>query len=110
MARRLRLILGESVRRGLQSRDGSDCADVICPHIWPECKASASVSTFVAVAQAMKAYEDACKVGKTAPKTPVVFHKLDRRRPIAAMDLEDFFLLLENLAKIPGGLEAFGRE
>jgi hypothetical protein len=53
VTRRLAAIFGEGrVRRGLQYRDGAECADVIAPGLWVECKRGRQTNPRAALRQA----------------------------------------------------------
>lgn len=86
--RELAGVFGEHlVRRGLQYRDGIDCADVIAPGLWVECKAQRQTNPRAALAQAVRGSE-----GRALK--PVAVCKDDRRPPVVMMRLEDFLELL----------------
>ena len=73
----------ENVRRGLQFRDGAECADVIAPSLWIEAKVGKLTNPRAALRQATEASE-----GKGL--WPVAVCKDDRDEPFIAMTLEDF--------------------
>ncbi len=77
----------ENVRRGLQFRDGAECADVIAPGIWIEAKVGKLTNPRAALRQASAASE-----GKGL--WPVAVCKDDRDEPFVTMSLEDFLDLL----------------
>jgi hypothetical protein len=88
LARRFRDALGgPDIRRGLQTRDGDEAADVEgVPGWWIEAKAHRRVNHRAALAQAIAAAPPGRK--------PVVIGKDDRQRPVAVMLLDDFIDLL----------------
>ncbi len=88
VARHVREYFGEDARRGAQCRDGADTPDVIgMPGYWPECKASGrGINAIAALAQAARAAHG-------TELTPVVFAKVDRKAPIAILDMDDFLEL-----------------
>ena len=45
----------DRVRRGLQFRDGAECADVVAPALWIECKRGKRTNPRGALAQAKEA-------------------------------------------------------
>jgi hypothetical protein len=73
----------DKVRRGLQYRDGADCADVIAPQLWIEAKCGRLTNPRAALRQAM----EAC-AGKGL--WPVAICKDDRTTPTVTMTLDDF--------------------
>jgi hypothetical protein len=75
------------VRRGLQYRDGTECADVIAPGLWIECKAQRQTNPRAALAQAVRAAD-----GRALK--PVAICKDDRRPPVVMMRFEDFLALV----------------
>jgi hypothetical protein len=88
LAARFRAALGvPDIRRGLQTRDGAEAADVEgVPGWWVEAKAHRRVNLRAALVQALAA----------APpdRKPVVIGKDDRQRPVALMLLDDFITLI----------------
>jgi hypothetical protein len=87
--RELASVFGEHlVRRGLQYRDGIDCADVVAPGLWVECKAQRQTNPRAALAQAIRGAQG------RRPLKPVAVCKDDRRPPVVMMRLEDFLELL----------------
>jgi hypothetical protein len=78
------------IRRGIQTRDGEEAADVEgVPGLWIEAKAHRRVNLRAALAQAIAAAPPGRK--------PVVIGKDDRQRPVALMLLDDFLALLTAL-------------
>lgn len=91
MARHFRGIFGDDrVRRGLQYRDGAECADVITPFLWVECKRGKQTNPRAALAQAVEA-----SVGQGY--YPVAVCKDDWAEPFVVMQLEDFSDLVRQL-------------
>jgi len=81
-------VFGEKkVRRGLQYRDGSECADVVVPAFHVECKRGARTNPRAALAQAT-----ADSVGKGL--WPVAVCKDDKEEPFVVMPFDDFLDLL----------------
>ena len=78
---------GADCRRGLQSRSGFDCADVVHPCFWIECKRMKSVNIRAAYRQA----ERDASLGLF----PIVVAKDDRKGPIVALGIDDFFDLIQ---------------
>ena len=86
--RELASVFGDDlVRRGLQYRGGMDCADVIAPGLWVECKAQRQTNPRAALAQAVR-----CSEGRNLK--PIAICKDDRCQPVVMMRLEDFLELL----------------
>ena len=86
VARDLREIFGDEVRRGWQAREGSDDPDIICPLVAPECKHQIRPNIPAALEQALKA---------TPPgKYAVAVTKANRTEPLATMRWADFLDLL----------------
>ena len=84
IVRRLACIFGDGkVRRGLQYQDGADCADVICPGFWIECKRGRMTNPRAALRQAM-----ADSAGKGM--WPVAVTKDDGDRIHVTMLFDDF--------------------
>ncbi len=77
----------EKVHRGLQFRDGAECADVVVPAFHVECKRGKRTSPKSALAQAT---QDSAGKGLW----PVAVCKDDKQDPIVAMHLDDFVELL----------------
>ncbi|ACY13270.1 hypothetical protein [Haliangium ochraceum] len=87
LVRRFREVMpGADVRRGLQSRSGSEVADVECPVFWIESKRGRKPNVRGALKQAQAA----------APKgrIPVAVIRDDRAEAFAALPLEDFLELV----------------
>jgi hypothetical protein len=86
--RELAGVFGEDlVRRGLQYRDGAECADVTAPGLWIECKAQRQTNPRGALAQAVRGAE-----GRGLK--PVAVCKDEHRPPVVMMRFEDFLALL----------------
>lgn len=82
VARRFRDVLpGYDVRRGFQSRRGSDAPDVDVPKFWVEAKVGARTNPRAALAQAIEA---------TDGRIPVAVCKDDRKDPVVMMRMDDF--------------------
>jgi len=88
VVRLLASVFGDDlVRRGLQYRDGIECADVIAPGLWVECKAQQQTNPRAALAQALRGAEG-------HDLKPVAICKDDRLPPVVMMRLEHFLQLL----------------
>ncbi len=87
-ARRFAEVFGSTeVRRGLQYRDGADCADVIAPALWIECKRGRKTNARAALAQATAASE-----GKGY--WPIAVCKDDNEPATVTISLDDFLDLV----------------
>ena len=87
VARRFAAVFGnDTVRRGLQYRDGTECPDVVAPGFWVECKAGRRTNPRAALAQAV-----ACSAGKT--ERPLAVCKDDRDPAFVVLRLDDFLAL-----------------
>lgn len=96
MVQRFAEVFGaERVHRGLQYRDGKECADVVTPALHVECKRGIRTNPRAALAQATQD----C-VGKGL--WPVAVCKDDREEPFVTMHLEDFLELLGEWWKARG--------
>jgi hypothetical protein len=73
---------GAEIKRGWQTRSGSDAADVECPLYWLECKVGKMPNPRAALKQATEA----------APKgrVPVAIVKDDRQEPFVCLSLDNF--------------------
>ena len=80
---------GAEVKRGWQSRSGSDAPDVDCPCWWIECKVGKRPNLFGALHQAEEAAE-----GDRQKRAPVVVAKRDREPPVLAMRLDAWLELV----------------
>jgi hypothetical protein len=88
ITRSLAAVFGrEKVRRGIQYSDGRECADVIAPGLWVECKAQRKTNPRAALRQAMRG-----AAGRAV--RPVAVCKDDRRPPVVLMQLGDFLEFL----------------
>ena len=88
IVRRMAEIFGaENTRRGLQYRDGSECADVVVPAFHVECKRGRKTNPRKALAQAI---EDSAGKGLW----PLAVCKDDKEPAFVAMQFEDFLDLL----------------
>ncbi len=77
----------DRVRRGLQYRDGDECADVVAPALWIECKRGKRTNPRAALAQAKEA-----SLGKGV--WPIAVCKDDQEDAVVTISLEDFLDLL----------------
>ena len=77
---------GEQIKRGIQTREGDEAADVECPVFWVECKHRAQISPQAALSQA----QDAAPRGRM----PLAVLKKNRNKPFVAMYLDDFLDLV----------------
>jgi len=87
LAARFREVLASpGIRRGFQSRAGTDAPDVDVPGLWIEAKHHRRVNLRAALAQAIAA----------APpdRVPVAICKDDRAEPVAVLRLDDFLQLV----------------
>jgi hypothetical protein len=88
VAKRFAAVFGDvNVRRGLQYRDGAECADVVCPHFWLEAKVGKQTNPRAALRQAIGDSE-----GKGL--VPVAVCKDDGEQPFVAMLLSNFLDLV----------------
>lgn len=87
IARRFRAVLG-SARRGLQYRDGAECADVVTPIFHIECKRHKRTNPKSALNQAIRT----CEAGKY----PVGVCKDDYKEDTVTMLLDDFLDLVRD--------------
>lgn len=107
VARRFREVLpGCHVRRGLQSRDGAEAADVEgVPYFWIECKHQALPNIAAALQQARDASTHhermvagrALEANETASarrRWPIAVVKRNRAEPLVAMGFDDFLALV----------------
>lgn len=96
VARELRAIFGEGVKRGWQAREGHDAADVEgVPGWWVEAKHHARVSIRPALEQATEA-RAAAKDSRRA----LAVTKDNRKEAIASLYFEDFLELLRELERL----------
>lgn len=98
IARELSTVFGQC-RRGLQSRDGRDASDVICPGLgdqfWIECKRyKARPNIHAAMRQALE-----CCKGRKA----VAITRADNEEALVTMTFRDWKNLLEQLAETQEG-------
>ncbi len=77
---------GSNARRGIQSRAGDECGDVVIPEFWVEAKAHKKTNVRAALRQAI-----ACA---PSGEWAVAVCKDDRMEPFVAMRLEDFLGLV----------------
>ena len=87
VARELREVFGDDVRRGMQFRDGADAPDVVVPCFWVECKRGKRTSPVAALRQAATASE-----GKGL--WPIAVCKDDNEPATVTMSFEDFLDLV----------------
>lgn len=96
IARELRPIFGDSVRRGLQYRDGADAPDVIAGHYHIECKCGKKPGVRAALHQAIEASEGNGTI-------PVVFIKDTRGLEFVVMTKEDFYEEITDCRRVQNG-------
>ncbi len=97
VARRFRAVFPDhDVRRGFQSRGGTEAPDVDVPGWWVECKHHRLVNLRAALAQAV---EDAAA---TPDRVPVAICKDNRTAPIVVLRFEDFVALVTRATRAPG--------
>lgn len=95
IARRLRPIFGDQVRRGLQYQDGAAAPDVIVPCFHIEAKVGARPPIIPALEQAER---------DAAPGLwPVAICKQDRKQPTVTMRLDDWIELVDQWWRETGG-------
>jgi|GEM_PF-1019914 len=88
ITRSLAAVFGrEKVRRGIPYGDGRECADIVAPGLWVECKAQRRTNPRAALRQAMRG-----AAGRDV--RPVAVCKDDRQAPVVVMQLGDFLELL----------------
>ena len=80
----------ETIRRGLQSRDGSEAADVEMPFFFPECKHEKKPRPRAALEQA----EEAMERGGIKGKVAIAVIKQQRKEPYVVIRLSDFLDLV----------------
>lgn len=73
---------GADVKRGLQSRSGSDAADVECPVFWVEAKRGRMPNPRAALRQAVDAAPE--------DRVPIAVIRDDRKPAFVVMSLENF--------------------
>lgn len=88
IARDMRSLFGNQVKRGLQSRNGTfePVPDVDVPIFWIECKRGKRTNIKAALRQAQR---------DTDGRTPVAVCRDDRDRAIVAMDYTDWLQMVE---------------
>jgi len=97
IAKRLRTIFGDSVKRGFQWR-GAEQPDVECPAFWIEAKHHRRVNIRKSFEQALgDATADESK------RTPVLVCKDDNKRPLVVMDFEDWLELIRSWYELSSG-------
>lgn len=79
----------DQIKRGLQSRDGSDAPDVDVPGFWVECKVGIKPNPRAALKQAVEAAS-----GAQDGRAPVAVVKDDRMAPFVVLGLDDFLSLV----------------
>jgi Holliday junction resolvase len=77
------LMPGADVRRGLQSRDGAEVADVDCPVFWVEAKRGKRPLV-------RRALEQATEAAQGSGKIPLAVIRDDRKQAFVALHLSDF--------------------
>jgi hypothetical protein len=112
----LRSVFGDTVRRGLQSRDGADAPDVLIPveaGLWVECKYSPTASVAAALIQATLAEHAHRGLHPEAPKrAPVVIVDKPHKGPpgsralppVVGMYLPDYLRVLAAGWRPPGSV------
>lgn len=78
---------GAEVKRGLQSREGAEVADVDCPVFWIEAKRGRKPNPRAALEQATRDAADSAKY-------PVAIIRDDRKAPFVTMSMEHFLELV----------------
>ena len=78
---------GAYIRRGLQYRDGAECADVIAPKMWLEAKHHHRTNLRAALAQAQEA-------SRGRGLWPIAICKDDRQPATVTLVLDDFLELV----------------
>lgn len=109
VARALRAVYGEGVKRGWQARQGDDAPDVDGTPFWVEAKRGRRVNYQAAMAQVVEARESATK--KKDPRAalpPLVVGRDDNGEAFAMLRFEDLVKLLRTLHEMsaapPGAL------
>ena len=92
-----RAIYGDKVKRGRQSRQGDDAADVEGTDLWLECKAGATVSVLAALDQAERDSDG---------RIPVVHVRIHNRRRYVALREDDWMGIVRRLAILDAVEEA----
>lgn len=87
---------GADIRRGWQSRKGSDDADVICPLYWIECKCGKQPSPRAALRQAQAA--------SPGGKWILAVIKDDRKEPFAVLSHADLHDILREIEERDGSI------
>lgn len=87
IARMLRENTGLDIKRGWQSRYGSDEPDVICPRFWIECKSGKRTNIKAALRQAADACSSSTRYGD---KVPVAVTKDDGQPILVTMLWDDW--------------------
>lgn len=87
IARLLRESTGLDIRRGWQSREGSDEPDVICPRFWIECKSGKRTNIKAAMRQAEA---DSEKSTQCLGLIPIAVTKDDGQPILVTMLWEDW--------------------
>lgn len=101
VARALRGIYGEGVKRGWQARDGDDAPDVDGTPFWVEAKRGRRVNYQAALVQVMEARESATK--KKDPRAvlpPLVVGRDDNGEALALLRFEDLVKLLRTFHEV----------
>lgn len=104
VARAFRSIFGDDVRRGWQSRAGSDDPDIVgVPKFWVEAKHHKVVNIAEAIRQVLKAQKKHTPLrqaltGLPANRWPLVVSKSNRADPLATMLWNDFLELVKDWA------------
>jgi len=91
VAKMMKTIYGDVVRRGWQSRSGQDEPDVICPDWWIECKHYAKrVDLYAAIKQSCHDFDRSPDKKLARQKIPIVVHKVDDKPELVTMMMSDF--------------------
>ena len=93
VAQRFRALFPDyGVRRGFQSRAGTEAPDVVVPGWWIECKNHRRVNLRAALAQAI------ADAQATPDRVPVAICKDDHAEPVAVLRFDDFLALVARTA------------
>jgi hypothetical protein len=95
VAKALREIYGDGVKRGWQAREGDDAPDIEGTPFWVECKHHKKVSVRAAVAQVADAQYGAKRKELPLSEAPMLLVVKDNNEPpLAVMHFADFIELL----------------
>ena len=90
MAKQFRELYGEGVKRGYQTRSGSEAPDVDGTPFWIECKRGKRTNLRGALRQALAAKDD---------RPPIAICKDDRQDIMVLLLLDDFLDILKGQIK-----------